>query len=76
MTEQDKKLLLQKILEKNALERIARVKLVNPLLAAQVENYLIQLFQAGQLNKIVSDNELKNLLDILIKKRKPKIIRK
>ena len=76
MTEQDKTLLLKQVLEKDALERIARVKLANPLLATQVENYLIKLFQTGQLNKMVTDNELKNLLNMLIEKRKAKIIRK
>ncbi len=72
-----KKKILRKILTKNALERLGRVRLVNPVLVTQLENYLIQLYQSGQLKETVDDRKLKQILNILIpKKKKTRIKRK
>lgn len=73
--EQMKKTLLRQILSKEALERLGRVRMANPNLAAQLELYLIQLYQAGQLKGVVDDNKLKQILDLLTKKREWKIRR-
>ena len=63
-----KKELLAKILTKEAVEKLSRVKLVNPQLALQVELYLIQLFQAGKLKNMVDDQKIKDILRVLTQK--------
>ncbi len=73
--EQMKKTLLRQVLSKDALERLGRVRIANPNLAAQLELYLIQLYQAGQLKGTVTDEKLKQILDVLTKKREWKIRR-
>ncbi|MFZ3077195.1 MAG: DNA-binding protein [Candidatus Aenigmatarchaeota archaeon] len=73
--EQMKKTLLRQILSKEALERLGRVRMANPNLATQLELYLIQLYQGGQLKGVVDDEKLKQILDLLTKKREWKIRR-
>ncbi len=60
-----KRQLLSKILSKESFERLARVKAVNPELAGQAELYLLQISQAGKLNGIVDDLQLKEVLRFL-----------
>jgi DNA-binding TFAR19-related protein (PDSD5 family) len=69
-----KKTILMKILDKNAYERLARVRIANPTLADQVELYLIQ--RAEQIKEPIEDEKLKTLLAALITKRKTKIMRR
>ncbi len=69
-----KKMLLRRILDKNAMERLSRVRMVNPALASQVEMYLIQLYHAGQI-KEVNDEKLKQMLAALSTKKEWKIRR-
>jgi programmed cell death protein 5 len=65
---------LSLILEKEALERYYNIKSINPELALQILQYLIQLFNSGMLRKKLSDKEFKQLLEkIMPKKREPKI---
>lgn len=71
-----KKTLLNKILTKEAAERLGRVRLVNPMLAAQIEAYLIQLFQAGQLKETITDAKLRQILAVLTDKKKTRIKRR
>ena len=73
-----KKEILRKILTKNAVERLGRVRLVNPGLAAQLEAYLVQLYQTGQIKQPISDDMLKKILESLTAKKKGsiKIIKK
>ena len=71
-----KKETLRKILTKEALERLGRVRLANPLVATQLEIYLFQLSQSGQLKEIIDDNKLKQILNVLIPSRKTKIKRR
>jgi programmed cell death protein 5 len=70
-----KKEILRKILSKDALERLGRVKLANPILALQLETYLVQLYQTGQLKEIVTDEKLKQILNMLVEKKEWKIKR-
>lgn len=65
MEENEKKEILRKILEPEAKERLARVKLVKPELVEQVENYLINLFVSGKLKKRISEEEMIELLKSL-----------
>lgn len=64
-----KKTILRKILEKEAIERLGRLKLVKPDLANQIELYLVQLYQSGQIQGMVTDNDIKNILETLTVKR-------
>ena len=70
------KQVISTILSKEAQERIANIRIVKPEFAIQVEIYLLQLFQAGRLKPILTDEQLKAILDQLVKKRETKIIRK
>jgi len=65
LEENEKKEILRKILEPEAKERLARVKLVKPELVEQVENYLINLFVSGKLKKRISEEEMIELLKSL-----------
>jgi programmed cell death protein 5 len=72
-----KKDTLRKVLSKSAFERLGRVKLANPVLATQLEMYLLQAYQTGQLKGNIDDKKLKQILNVLVpKKRKTKIKRK
>ena len=63
--EEMKKKVLTSILDREAFERVNRIKLVNPQLAGQVELYLIQLFQAGKIQNQVTDEQMKQMLQML-----------
>lgn len=71
-----KKNILRRMLSKEALERLGRVRMANPLLAGQVELYFIQLYQSGQMKETITDEKLKQVLNQLTTKRKTKIIKR
>jgi programmed cell death protein 5 len=50
------------LLDEQARQRVANIKMVKPDLAAAVENYLISAATSGRLNRALSDNELKQIL--------------
>jgi len=70
-----KKQILAKVLEREAYERLARVRIVNPELASHAELYLVQVHQSGKLRKKVTDVEMKAVLGVLSEKREIKIKR-
>ncbi|MBI4019796.1 MAG: hypothetical protein HY367_00565 [Candidatus Aenigmarchaeota archaeon] len=67
--EEMKKKLLGQMLTKEAFERLARVRVANPSMAAQAELYLLQLFQAGKIREKVTDDKLKSVLQVLTQKK-------
>lgn len=71
-----KKETLRKVLTREALERLGRVKLANPVVASQLEIYLFQLNQTGQLKEMIDDAKLKHILSVLMPYKKTKIRRK
>jgi len=71
-----KRMMLSKILDKGAMERLGRVRMANPMLASQLELYLLQLAQAGQLKETITDAKLRQILDTLVSKRETKITRR
>ena len=71
-----KKETLRKVLTKDAMERLGRVRLANPMVATQLEIYLFQLGQSGQLKEMIDDAKLKQILTVLIPSRKTKIKRR
>jgi len=73
--EEMKRIILKKLLSKEAIERLGRVKLVKPDLANQLELYLIQLYQSGKINEEISEEQIKLILENLTSGKKFKIIR-
>lgn len=53
---------LAMLLDSQARQRLANVKMVKPDLAAAVENYLINAATSGRLNRTLTDDELKQIL--------------
>ncbi len=68
-------MVINKILSKDANERLARVKLIKPQLAAAIENYLTQLYREGKIKSLISDEELKFILLSMNSKREYRIIK-
>ncbi|MCD6399111.1 MAG: hypothetical protein J7L08_04295 [Candidatus Aenigmarchaeota archaeon] len=64
-----KKEVLRKVLTKDAIERLGRVRIVNPVLVQQVEAYLLQLYQMGQIKETIDDIKLKQILGMLTDKK-------
>jgi programmed cell death protein 5 len=71
-----KKEVLQKILTKEARERLGRVRVVKPELVAQIELYLLQLYQAGRIKTQITDEQLKEMLKRLASGKEFRIIRR
>jgi len=70
-----KRQLMAKMLTKEALERLARVKSINEDLAGQAELYLLQIYQSGKLRDKITDEKLKDILRLLNQKREIRIKR-
>ncbi|MFG1460653.1 MAG: DNA-binding protein [Thermoplasmataceae archaeon] len=69
-----KQQILRQILTPDARERLSRVRLVKPELAENVENQLIQLAGMGRVNRMISDQDVREILDKLTStKRESKI---
>jgi programmed cell death protein 5 len=73
--EEMKKSIMKKILSKDAVERLGRIRVVKPDLASQLELYLVQMYQAGKLKAEISDEQLKMILESLTAKKDFKIIK-
>jgi programmed cell death protein 5 len=50
------------LLDPNARQRLANIRIVKPELAIAVENYLINAASSGRLNRPLNDSELKQIL--------------
>lgn len=70
-----KKMVLKKVLSKEATERLGRIKLVKPEIANQLELYLVQLYQTGKIGKAITDEQLKMILEQIATKQKFRILR-
>jgi len=70
-----KKVVMNKILTKEAIERLGRIKLVKPELATQLELYLMQLYQSGQIKSVIDDSQLKKILNSITNKKQYNIKR-
>jgi len=70
-----KKIWIRKLMTKDAVERMGRIRLVKPELAEQLELYLIQLYQSGEIKGMIDDKQLRGLLDVLTAKKQFKIRR-
>jgi programmed cell death protein 5 len=61
---------LMVLLDPNARQRLANVRMVKPELAMAVENYLINAASSGRLNRPLNDSELKQILQSLQQPKK------
>ncbi len=66
---------LNAILTKEAWERLARVRTVNPQLAGQAELYLFQIYQTGKMTERITDRKMKDVLTVLTEEKKTNIRR-
>lgn len=73
--EELKRKVMKVILSKEAMERLGRIKLVKPELATQLEMYLVQLYQSGKIKGLITEEQMKSILETLSAKREFKIIR-
>ena len=73
--EKMKQEILRKILSKEAAERLGRVRLGNPVIATQLELYLVQMYQTGNISDKITDEQLKKILEVLSTKKEMKIKR-
>jgi programmed cell death protein 5 len=70
------KVIMAKILDKKARERLSNLKLVKPEVAMQLELYLAQLFEAGQIKSVITEEQLILMLKKISEKPETKITRK
>ena len=73
--EKMKKIVMRKLLTKDAIERLGRIRLVKPDMATELEVYLIQLYQSGQIKSVIDDTQLRKILDSITQKPKFKILK-
>ncbi|MGD1054929.1 MAG: DNA-binding protein [Nitrososphaerales archaeon] len=67
---------LRMALTSEARQRLANVKMVKPVLASSIEDYVVQLASSGRLKKALDDEQVKQmLLTLQGKKREIKIRR-
>jgi len=71
-----KRQMLMGILTPEARNRLANIKLARPEFAAQVENLLIQAAQSGNLAQKITDQQLKEILLKISKKKRDITIRR
>ncbi len=64
-----RKNILSRMLSKEAHERLSRVRAVKPEMAAQLETYMVTLFQSGQIKTEITDEQLKQILDKVTQKK-------
>ncbi|CCG23153.1 Ymr074c protein [Candida orthopsilosis Co 90-125] len=55
--------ILGKILETEARERLSRVRIVRPDRAQAVENYIVKLYSVGQIRQKLSEKDIVEILD-------------
>lgn len=74
--EQMKTSMLAQILEPSARERLARVRIVRSDRADAVEQYLVKLASTGSLQRKVSEGDLVDILDSLLRDEKKQTLSK
>lgn len=70
------KIITSQILEPKARERLSNLKYVKPDVAMQLEIYLAQLYQSGQLKSKITDEQLVIILKKLTERKETTIKRK
>ena len=68
--------LLRMALTSEARQRLANVKMVKPDLAAQIEEYVVQVASSGKLKNVINDEQVKQMLSALQEKKRDITIRR
>jgi len=68
--EDQKQMILRSILTPKAKERLTNIKLARPKICEEIENQLIMLAQSGRLNQKIDDEQLRQLLQRIIPKKR------
>ena len=68
--EKANKELLKNVLTKSAAERLSRIKISSPVIAMQLEAYLLHVYQSGQLTGKIDDKKLKQIVEVLRPEKK------
>jgi programmed cell death protein 5 len=74
-----KRTMMRKILSRGAIDRLSRIKMVKPDVAAQLELYLMDLYKSGKIKSEVSEEQMKMILETISGTGRPgtiKVIRK
>jgi len=71
-----KKVVLRKVLDPPARQRLANIKIVRPDFAQQLEIQLMQLAQSGRVTLPISDEQLKKILYQLQSRKRDRQIRR
>eukprot|EP00933_Yihiella_yeosuensis_P010083 TRINITY_DN116337_c0_g1_i1.p1 TRINITY_DN116337_c0_g1~~TRINITY_DN116337_c0_g1_i1.p1 ORF type:complete len:130 (-),score=57.99 TRINITY_DN116337_c0_g1_i1:108-497(-) len=79
--QEKKRVMIRQILEPEALERLNRVGIVKPMKQQQVEAFLLQMVQGGQVQEKISDGALVSIIEKVDAAMKPasstiKVVRK
>ncbi len=75
-TEEMLKMIMLQVLDEKARERLAHLKIVRPQVALQLQMYLAQLYQGGQLKTRITDEQLVMILKKLTSRPETRIRRK
>jgi len=70
------KKIMNQILEPKARDRLSNLKMVKPETALQLEMYLAQLAQTGQIRAKITDEQIVTILKKLTEKKETRIVRK
>ena len=65
MQAEEDKIILRKVLTKEALQRLNNVKLVKPKLVEEIEKHIIRLYKANKIKSKITEEEIKTLLKTL-----------
>ena len=71
-----KKVVLRKVLDPPARQRLANIKIVRPDFAQQLELQLIQLAQSGKVKLPISDEQLRQILYQLQSQKRDRQVRR
>ena len=68
--EKANKEIMKNIMTKSAAERLSRIKISSPVIATQLEAYLIHVYQNGQLTGKIDDKKIKQIVEVLRPQKK------
>ena len=70
------KTIMLHVLDEKARQRLANLKLVRPQVALQLQTYLAQLYQSGQIKVKITEEQMISIMQRISQKKETKIRRK